>query len=247
MPEEKRYVLYEYLLFFWRKKWLLISIPIIITILVATVSLMIGRGYEGKVTFYTAELKKGENTDPDVIQSDYKLKDSKQALDVKVVNGKRVQFTITGDNKDSIRQSLNQISTDFQKQLMNEYDVSKSLTENNIKTYQEELKKYEGTFDNINQYINEDKLSQDQLLMQYDSTSKSADFVGDFASKIKSMKNDLAFYEKPKELGSQINKQNGNVLPNSIIGFVFSFFIMVLVLMLWKYIEEARKARKYND
>lgn len=246
MQEQKNYVLYEYLSFFWRKKVLLIAIPIIIAVLAALLSVLLGnKGYEGNALFYTSSINTDKLTDPDLVQDRYQEMVKGNTVDVKVPQGQRVRLEVSGSDRGKVEADLNSIADDFSNELNKEYERRKGITEEYINVFKQRLKEVEGTNDGL-EGVDYEALSDEQQAKIAEASATKEDLINKYETKIKSMRTDLLFFEKPELVSKTVEKQNGNLKANAIIGFAVGLFFTVLFLMLWKYTSEARVARKHD-
>jgi hypothetical protein len=243
MSEERRYPLYEYLQFFWKKKLLLLFIPIVFAAIAALLSIMTAKGYEGTLIYYTSSIKTDQLTDPDMILEYYRSKYPEKEIDVNVVQKERVQFKVNGDNSEEVKKTLQDIASDYDARLMKEYNVRKDKTEKDIETYKKRLAEADQSLKLIKKAVQKEESftleSYSQLLI---ALSNMEDRVAKYDTKIKKMKTDLIFFEKPKQVTLTVEKEQNNAMANSIIAFALGVFFTILSLMLWKYILDARKA-----
>jgi hypothetical protein len=243
MSEERRYPLYEYLQFFWEKKLLLLFIPIVFAAIAALLSIVTAKGYEGTLIYYTSSIKTDQLTDPDMLLEYYRSKYPEKKIDVNVVQKERVQFKLNGENSEEVKQTLQDIASDYDARLMKEYNVRKDKTENDIETYKKRLAEADQSLKLIKKTAQKEESftleSYSELLI---SLSNMEDLVAKYETKIKNMKTDLIFFEKPKQVTLTVEKEQNNAMANSIIAFALGVFFTILSLMLWKYILDARKA-----
>jgi capsular polysaccharide biosynthesis protein len=243
MSEERRYPLYEYLQFFWKKKWLLLFIPISFAAIAALLSFMTAKGYEGTLIYYTSSIKTDQLTDPDMLLEYYRSKYPEKEIDVNVVQKERVQFKVNGDNSEEVKKTLQDIASDYDARLMKEYNVRKDKTEYDIETYKKRLAEADQSLKLIKKAVQKEESftleSYSELLI---SLSNMEEQVLKLETKIKNMKTDLIFFEKPKQVTLTVEKEQNNAMANSIIAFALGVFFTILSLMLWKYILDARKA-----
>jgi capsular polysaccharide biosynthesis protein len=243
MSEERRYPLYEYLQFFWKKKLLLLFIPIVFAAIAALLSIMTAKGYEGTLIYYTSSIKTDQLTDPDMILEYYRSKYPEKEIDVNVVQKERVQFKVNGDNSEEVKKTLQDIASDYDARLMKEYNVRKDKTEYDIETYKKRLAEADQSLKLIKKAVQKEESftleSYSELLI---SLSNMEEQVLKLETKIKNMKTDLIFFEKPKQVTLTVEKEQNNAMANSIIAFALGVFFTILSLMLWKYILDARKA-----
>jgi|SRR5690606_39268418 len=241
MAEEKRFILFEYLMFFWKKKWFLISFPILLSVVVAVVSMLVPRSYEGKVAFYIAALNKEEFKDPNIFLSKDYIPDDIPNLSGNVIGPKRVQFTIKGNNKEEVESSIERIADIFYTKLIDEYTTRKKQTENDLEFFNRRLKQQEQRKENISNKINFDEIETAiDLINALNTDSNSEELIQEYGLKVNRMKNDLAAFEEPGEYFRTVKKEDNQLLSNSVLAFIVGIFLSILILMLWKYMVYAK-------
>ncbi len=168
-------------------------------------------------------------------------------LTVKVLNQKHIQFSVTGNSQSDVKNTLQAVAHDFQKNMQDDYTNRKTQTEKYLSIYRNKLSSNEALLKKINQSVKWSQLSQKDVVKMSHSIAKTEGLINKYQESVKSMENDLAFFERPRVLGVSYSKASSHVFPNSIIAFALSLFLTILSFMLWKYVRDAKKARRIND
>ncbi|MCD7034472.1 hypothetical protein LRR81_09500 [Metabacillus sp. GX 13764] len=241
MNTEKRDYFYEYILYFWKKKWLIIGIPVIVAILAFAASQLLAKGYEGTATYYAASPKVNYLDDPELIQAEY---GDKYGMKVEPTESKKVKFTVEGKDRKTVQDVLTKGTNAYEKALMDNYNSRLESTQKYKDIYEKRLATIEKTFQ-----IQNDLQANKGLSWQEENASKLAegvsinnDTVTNLQDTVKGMETDLFFFkkDKPRLMSKEITKQSNHAKANTIIGFVFALFLTLLGLMLSKYIGDAR-------
>ncbi|MBS2970707.1 hypothetical protein J9317_18345 [Metabacillus sp. KIGAM252] len=240
---EKRDYLYEYLMYFWKKKWLIIGIPVAVAILAYGLSIAVSKGYEGNSNFFTATLKSDYLTDPELLESVYQEKYGKK-LKIEVLGQSKVEFSVKGKDKASVENLLNKASAEYIGELKNEYNSRLDLTENKLAAYEDRLKSVEKSYGVMSDKLQTDfeNLNSEELTTLSDAIAKEEKLISDYDDSIQGMKTDILQFEKPLMQSKEVAKQDNNAKANAIVGFILGLFLTLLGLMLSKYIGDARRA-----
>ncbi|MRX72164.1 hypothetical protein GJU40_08370 [Bacillus lacus] len=247
METGKRYALYEYLVFFWKKKWLLILIPVIAAALVYALSAFAASGYEGKAVFYTSSTKLDSLTSPEILKADLSQKLGHK-IEADVLSKSRMRLSMSGGSEAEIEEAFSQAVEDYEKELLEDYRTRYDFTEENIGNAQDTLADAEeayGIMIGVLRNSNESSLTEEFAELA-EATALTLDNVSSERTKIKNMSTDLLFFEEPRLISSEIEKNDSNALANSILTFVISLFLTVLGLMLAKYILDARRGQLHD-
>ncbi|UGB30467.1 hypothetical protein [Metabacillus sp. B2-18] len=241
MSEKKEYLFYKNLVFFWRKKWLLIGIPLVICLIVSAFSMFSSREYVGKAIFDTADIK-GKLTDPELLQAEY-LKDQQGSdAEFTVVKSKQVQIKVTADNRDDVHKQLTKLVTSYAEDLQQNYQERYDRTQETVEIYEKGLKengKLLPTYNDAIEKIEEGETVDPDLLVAAATMNKIA---FEYETSISRMKTDLLLFDPPRLISETITQSDNYLVQNAVVSFALSFFLMLVVLLLWRYIREARRA-----
>jgi uncharacterized protein involved in exopolysaccharide biosynthesis len=239
--EEKRFVLYNYIVFFWKKKWLFLLLPLITLVLAFVLSMLQPVEYQGRTIIYTGDLKESE-TDPEVIKNLYKDNANGVDFSVEVFERGQLVFTVTGDHPSKVKDSISKISEKH-------FDVLNEKYDEIIKITQEGIDRKEKHLESLNELtaLYKDQLTDNALSDEEQSRMTELQLASvEIEEQIDNMNKDIALFEKPQQLDTTVTESGRNQKPILVLGFVSGLFLSLLTLILWKYIEEARRYRK-ND
>ncbi|MFD2214852.1 hypothetical protein [Metabacillus endolithicus] len=242
MSEKKEYLFYKNLVFFWRKKWLLIGIPLVICLLVSAFSMFSSREYVGKAIFYTGDIKKGELIDPLLMEAKYLEEDSDTDVEFSVIKSKQVQIKVIDDNKDDVHKKLSSLVTTYTEDLQAEYQLRYNLTNDAVELYKKSLEENEKL---LPKYTDAIAAVEDEAIVDTDllvAAATMSEIVFEYETSGKRMETDLALFDKPKFITESITQSDNYLVQNAVVSFALSFFLMLVVLLLWRYIREARRA-----
>jgi archaellum component FlaC len=242
--EKKRFVLYEYLMYFWKRKHYFLIVPIITMLLVggAVYFLKKDMPYTGQAVVYTGGVTSPDLTRENNIAARFADEENLEIF----VSSKQVKFTKKGNSTNEVEQSLDRVTEKYEDDLIENFegrleaskvyldslDKRVIVLQKAIAGYNEELKK---------------GLGQDQyedftdLLIETEKELSEADATAH------RMRSDIEFFEKevPKILSENVTKSKSYLKEGAAIGLILGLVLTVLLLALLKYLSEGR--RYYND
>lgn len=244
--EEKRFVLYEYLLFFWKKKLWFVIITIAVMALAAIASQLIIKksAYEGHAVIFTGSIKSKALTDPQSIEATYGQK-MKNSLDVYVSSDAYIKIKVSGNNQQSVTNDLNMITGGISKALDADYKSRYTVTKDYVDALNSRIDDL--TKQNViyREKIADNTLSPGLRKSYTDLAQTSETALSDAMSTRQRVTNDLVLFEKPALQSSSIGQGKSYLKESIAIGFVLGILASFVLLILWKYIFEAR--RYYRD
>ncbi|MED3573615.1 hypothetical protein [Cytobacillus praedii] len=247
LAEQKRFALYEYLVFFWKKKIFFLIIPLLFTLVGFGASYVVPKDgkYVGTASVFTGSIKLKALTNPSNVVATYG-KDVHGVIDAYVSSESYVKIKIFDDNKEQLEKDLKKMTTGIEQGLVDSYDLRYQTTEDIIKNN-------ETTFNQLNDVIrvsNERLESEDLTIEETEEITtlleKSEADAAKAKTSIQSMKTDLAFFEKPGIVSQEVGPTNTYKLELTLAGLVFGIIAAILILMLWKYINDARRFYKHD-
>ncbi|MEH7482344.1 hypothetical protein V7157_14930 [Neobacillus drentensis] len=253
MAEEKRkFVLYEYLLYFWKRKWFFVIIPLITTILIASAVYVMknDKKYTGEALVFTGSVNAKELTNPNNIKADYKGLD-----DVFVPEKGQVKFTIHGNSEKQVSKDLKRITKDFNTKLVENATLRKKISQEYLLKLDKRVKVLEEDLASYNKKLDDDYIAVDPGSVTGTSYKEVSDLViveSDLeltraGERANSIRGDINLFEQPKVLSKPHVYPAKTYLPESIaIGIILGLVLTVALLMLLKYLGDARRYYKHD-
>jgi hypothetical protein len=246
---KKQYTLYQYLRFFWKKKHFFIIIPIVTLLLGIAGSFLVPKkgDYVGESTVYTGSISLQILSDPGTVVDLYG-KNLDKDIDAYVSGRNFIKIKLYGDDEAKVKKNLEEMTSELEEDLVDDYDKRVEYTESVLEATDSELKKlresrqkYEGRLDvNNTQLTIEDTEFYSELLLHTETEIASS------ISKIERMQRDIEFFEKPNVTNLDVIKTDRNTLEFAIAGLLLGMFLTIVLLILWKYILDARRALKHD-
>jgi hypothetical protein len=239
--EKEPFVLYNYLLYFWKKKYWFLLIPAITICVSFLPSTLLFKGdpYKGTGLVYTGSVDSRDLTTPENIKAKFSGLEYPMVITVPVKE--QVKFTIEGNDRVAIEGELNSVLQEFEQLLIENYNSRLSTTQEILMSLEERQEILEET---IGYYRNE--------LQNLDQNIEELGNIGEYLiwaegnlaevmSESKKVSNNLVFFEKPYILNVSVEETKSYLVESAIVGFILGMFLTVLWLILLKYLFDARR------
>lgn len=242
--DEQRYPVYDYVKFIWNKKLWLIVAAIIFMIAGAAFSFTKEPVYTSKVVVFTGTGNNEFLSKPDLIKSRYEEEFEgkfKGNLDVRIKEPYQIEFSLTGDDKNSVDSDVAMIAGKYADDLKARYDVQYGLLEEQVKAIEEKIEKIEqslDTYENLASKEAEEELNYTDigiLIKRYEALPR-------YEEDLLEAEYDLALMEDPYRLEVATTASSNNLLRNILLGGALGFQLMLVILVFWKYILNARRS-----
>jgi len=241
--DKRRYVFYEYLLFFWKKKIWFIILPVILILLAIGLSAFQKVTYSGNSTVYIGDVKISELTKPDVLAGYYidEKEENGTNSNITAVTGK-ITFHVNGEKKTNVENRLNELTDKYIKEMMAKYDELLSLEKEKVRLYSEQVEKKSARVKELQDF----SLSLEGLEGQrYQYMIDNLDgLISDYEEKLILAQYEVKNFEEPKVIKKEVTENKESTSSNVIIALLGGLFLSLVLLTFWKYIEDARR---YSD
>ncbi|KXG08971.1 hypothetical protein AT864_02655 [Anoxybacillus sp. P3H1B] len=235
--DKQRFVLYEYLLYFWNKKLFFCIIPPIIalTALLSVHLILNDAKYTGKALVFTGRVNLKDLTNPDNIIA--KFPNIKSNVDIDVTEEKYVKITVKGNDKTKVQNDLHYIVAHYNQQLQDHSQNRLDVTMEQMKEYNDLIKKIRSVIEDTDEKIGTTVTDTNVI----NSQSELLVTLTDLTKKVNNMKSDLIFYEKPSVLSETVALSKSYVKEAVASGLVLGIFLTFMLLTLMKYVSDARR------
>jgi hypothetical protein len=238
--------LYTYAKFFWEKKkvFLLITIPFLLIGLV--VGFLQGNKYEATATF-SVDNTEESLMDPDLVKANYsaflpeELKDNFQVF---VPKYKKIKFQLVGTDQKQVETLFRQISDQYYRDLLKMYQAKEEIYNRYQANLETKVEKLSQTVEMLRKRGN--NANSEELRMLIDSEKELAveqQELETFKLEMLNFTNSKPKYVEP----IKIEKKPSPLLANLILAGMFGFLVSVLVLVLWKYVQDAKAAMQTKE
>jgi hypothetical protein len=241
--EKQKFVLYEYLLFFWKKKFWFLIVPLamaLISVLAGQLFLHNKYNYTGQAIIFTGSINQKSLTDPKNIKA--KFPDVKNALDIVVPEEKYVKITLKGDDKTSVQNELRKIVSEYNHELQHHSKQRLDVTNARLHELDGEISFLQRLIKPYNEKLDSQQLTSGELK----SIIKAEEILTEKMDKASWIRNNLVFYEKPSVLSENVSKSKTYVGQLIAIGVVLGIFLTFIMLILMKYVLDARRYYQHD-
>jgi uncharacterized protein (UPF0333 family) len=244
--EKNKYVLYEYLLYFWHKKWFFLIVPAITTVLVIAgiYVLKSDEPYTGESLVYTGGVDSGELVHPKNVFALFD-DEAKRNLDVFVSEKGHVKFTVKGDSQAEVEKQLTEVVSLYEAELLENYQLRLDASKVYLEKLETSVETLTVSVENYKEKLNED-LTPVEMEEITDLIIETEDDLAENEKIAHRMRSDLVFFEEPKLLSESVAKSNSYLKESIAIGIVLGLVLTVLLLMLLKYLGVARRYYRHD-
>jgi uncharacterized protein involved in exopolysaccharide biosynthesis len=244
--EKKKFVLYENLLYFWKRKWFFVIVPLITTILIAgtVYALKHDKKFTGVALVSTGSVDSKELTDPTSIGA--KFKDIKDLSDVFVSEKGQVKFTINGKSRDAVSKDIDQITTRYNKELQNYAKKKLGVSIPYLSALDERVKFLKDSIAMYNKKLDQGNLTTNQFDEVNTLINTSLDAQTFSAERANKIRADVDLFENPKVLSVTVGPKKTYIPESIAIGIILGLVLTVALLMLLKYLGDARRYYKHD-
>ncbi|QED49632.1 GumC domain-containing protein [Cytobacillus dafuensis] len=245
MAEQKKFVLYEYLDFFWKKKVFFLIIPLLFTLLGFGASYVIPNkgNYVGSAKIFTGAVSLKGLKDPSYVVDQFG-KDVNGEIEAFVSSDSFIKIKIYNDDKEELKKDLHKMTSSIEKAMLDNYNLRYSITEDNINNNENQLKELNDVLKVTNEKLESGQLNVTEAERVASVLENTEAQIADVQARNQRMTGDLATFEKPSIASEEVKAVDRHQVELSLAGLVFGVFATFLILMLWKYVNEAR--RYYN-
>lgn len=234
-----KFILYEYLMFFWRKKWVVLVLPLLGILIPIILGFVKEPPFVGNLTYYT-----GDIADDGLINQDLIKKDLPQGIKNKatVVKGeKTISFVSTSQNQNEIRDIFSKVDSNYGKRLEGFADKDLKLKKDSLKTLKSQRNNLKVSLNNYKEKIDDPKFANDIKIGYFGLIPKMEKVVLDNDQAIYVQEDKILNYQKPEKVSMTIGHQNKFTKSNILVGFILGLFLSFCLVTLWKYILDAKR------
>ncbi|MBO0962872.1 hypothetical protein J1P26_24680 [Neobacillus sp. MM2021_6] len=233
----ERFVLYEYLMFFWKKKWLVVALPLLGIVAGLAIGLVKETPYVGNLPYYTGEVTKPDLVIKELIKNNLPEEISDK---VDIVPGQNmVTFVSHSADQEEIKEIFTRIEKDYGKRLEDNSDVQLKKLNDNLAKRKEQENNLDEMINNYSEEIENTGLDKDTK--RGNSIQPLYKKFLDLTQEIYQLDDKVSNFTKAQRLDSMIVKEKTNTTSNILVGFIIGLFLSLCLVTLWKYILDARR------
>ncbi|USK49597.1 hypothetical protein LIT38_24410 [Bacillus sp. CMF12] len=241
--EKIKYPVYDYMKFIRKKKLLLIGFTILCMVIGAGLSYTKQTVYTSTANVFTGNAENDLLSKPELITPIYKeeLPDGiSDSLNIKIVGPFHISLSLSGPNKEAVESNTKKVAEQY----------TQDLTERFNEQY-EAQKNYKNALEGLMEETKETISQYNQLKQETSDENKLFNFTEalinkrywEYTTDFRDADLDLSMAEPPRLIpGISTTQTSNNLLRNTILAGAFGFQLMLVLLVLWKYIINARRA-----
>ncbi|MEH7235744.1 Wzz/FepE/Etk N-terminal domain-containing protein [Bacillus sp. JJ1562] len=245
MSEQNQYILYGYLQFLWKKKWLILLATIIGMGLGYAYALMQPTTYTSTATVFTGNAQNEELSKTKIIKGKYKKilpEDLKGGFIVNIADTNVIDLNLVGSNKPEVEDNIELVAGAFEKDLMKNF----KMQEQAIKDYYDFL---DGELENPEGLLN--KINKNNLLKSLPESLNTKIVENILTMQLAYMEEnyhqldiELSGMKEPYISDILHSENKPNPLRYIVLGGAALFQLMLIIVVLWKYIINARQFKE---
>lgn len=238
-----KYVLYEYLLYFWKKKWFFIVIPVFTSLLIIGLvyASKESANYNGHVVVYAGGVNSPELITSENLEAKFNHIDP--AVDVSR-SDKNITIKVSGNSREVVDKKLQEIADLYLMELQQNYDERVKTTVVQLESLEERVVRLKEAIE----YYNKALPNMEEDLNVFDGIAwliiEAEQQLTKSVNSAEKKKNDLVFFEEPKILSNEVAESESYIPESILAGIILGLILTVGLLILLKYIEEARRNRE---
>lgn len=256
--DKKNNTLFEYLLFIWKKKYYLIGFTIICMVAAAALSYTPKPLYKSTALIFSGNAQNDKLSKPMFIHSEYISmipEDLQNSFDVDILEEFHITMTLAGHDKKRTENELKKIAEKYTNDLVARYKEQKNVHLKYEKAFteltsDEILEILKNEIFEIDEALINDKLKIEEASTNggetvedlHDILSRYVDFL--IIKESYKAEEEATLMEKPELMKISTVSSKNNFLKNTLLGGAFGFQLMLIILVLWKYILDARSNQK---
>ncbi|WP_077619739.1 Wzz/FepE/Etk N-terminal domain-containing protein [Litchfieldia sinesaloumensis] len=248
MEQQNQYVLYGYLTFLWKKKWLILLATII--------GMGLGYGYSSlqKVTYssianvYTGTAQNEELSKVALIKGKYKKMlpdDLKEGFNATIPDNNVISLHLVGSNDSKVKENIESVAKEFEEDLKENYSLQEQAIRDYYNFLDSQIKSPEGLLndDYKNNLIKSLPESLNTNIVENILTMQLAYMEENFHQ----LDIQLSKLKEPyiSEIIHNANKPSS--LRYIVLGGAAFFQLMLIIVILWKYIINARQFKEMSE
>jgi hypothetical protein len=240
LPESRdRFVLYEYLLFFWKKKWILILLPILGIIIALGLGLTKQATYVANLSYYIGNMEDDALANQALIKAGLS-NDIENRVNIQVANSS-VSFDSTSHDQDELKKIFSKVSKEYGTKLNNHSKKDEKLRKEYLTSLKDGKKRLETNIREYEDKVKDPNIDIDVKIGYMDMIPELERRLSDYTDSINTEQLNESNYQKPVKTSFTISEQSSFTKSSVLVGFVLGLFLSICLLTLWKYILDARR------
>ncbi|MCM3663622.1 Wzz/FepE/Etk N-terminal domain-containing protein [Mesobacillus subterraneus] len=243
---DHKYPVYDYFKFIWDKKLLLILATILFMIAGAAFSFTRTPSYTSKAVVFTGNGENDKLSKPGLISGEYKEglpENLRASFDVKIVEPFLISLSLSGPDKNTVESELIEAAAKYEADLKERYNEQKGVWDDYTKALKAKVEKTEQLIDTYREISSTEK-NEENLNRYTEILMLKEEKLPRYYADLKEAEYELKLLEEPELKKDSITTtaSSNNLLRNILLGGAFGFQLMLLILVFWKYVLNARRS-----
>ncbi|KPB05666.1 hypothetical protein [Bacillus sp. CHD6a] len=250
MEETKeRYVLFEFLEYFWKKKWIFVVLPLTLAIIAFGVTkLTEERPYTAQKTVYLGSDSKQYFSNKELVLNDYKKfvdENLRNGFDMNPTNNS-VVFSLTNGSEEGLKGQIDNAVDNFFQDLVDAAEKTKSFKQAYIDELEEEKESNYNRLEFLNKKLDSENTNAVTINKILEEKYIVEELNLEYSNLVTMEKLELDNFEDPKALDTVVSQPDSKLTTNVAAAFIFGLFLSLLLVTLLKYIQDAKRGRRYD-
>lgn len=243
----EKYIVFDYLKFIWKRKWLIIILTIILGAIAYIYSANSQKEYETEALIFVGNAENDKHSKPDFIKSMYENNIEahlKPKFSILLPGNFQIVFKLQGYDEEEVRTQLTKAANAYVEDLTKRYNSQYASKEQYSTALSDRVSHLEKVIAQYNGLITSQTLSEEQRINYSNLILEHEVSLAKYKEKLFESNLELSKMEKPELM--QINSIEKGTSPyrNTALAMAFGFQFLLVVMVVWKYIQNARRASK---
>ncbi|WP_282140978.1 Wzz/FepE/Etk N-terminal domain-containing protein [Cytobacillus oceanisediminis] len=242
--EKIKYPVYDYIKFIWKKKLLLIGFTILCMVIGAGLSYTKQTVYTSTALVFTGNGNNEKLSKPVLITEEYKEEvpqNLRGSLNVKIAEPLQITLSLSGPDKEDVESNTKKLGEQYSDDLIDRFNKQYEVQEKYKNALEEKVKKTEEAISQYTQLI-EENADEEKRVNYIEVLINKEEVAEKYRADLGEAEYDLALAESPELIEVSTVQSSNNLLKNILLAGAFGFQLMLVLLVLWKYIINARRA-----
>ncbi|WLR55515.1 Wzz/FepE/Etk N-terminal domain-containing protein [Mesobacillus subterraneus] len=242
--DEQKYPVYDYVKFIWNKKLWLVVAAILFMIAGAAFSFTRTTNYTSTALVFTGTGNNEFLSKPNLIESRYEKEFQGKfngSLNVRIKEPYQIELSSTDTDKNRLESDVTMIAEKYYNDMNERYDVQYGLLEKQVKTIKEKIESIEQSLDTYGDLASKEA-DEDLNYTDIGTLIKRYEALPRYEEELLEAEYDLELMEKPDLVEVTTTASSNNLLRNMLLGGGLGLQLMLVILVFWKYVLNARRA-----
>lgn len=215
--------------------------PVIMTVLTVAGAYLLSKDkpFEGQALFFTGSINSSQLGNQNTILALFSEEIQNNVEDLFVSEKGQVKVKVSGNSQQEVQGYVDEVVEVYSKKLDEAAKIRIDLTNESIEKYKEREQDLENVIELYNKKLESENVEMTETYT--DLLLISQQELSNVTLKIKNMEADVQLFENPQVLSTSVTKDKTYTKEAIAIGIILGLIATVVLLMLMKYIGDARR------